>query len=33
VAAGICLLIAVVTVSYHSLRVAATDPVKSLRYE
>lgn len=33
VAAAVCLLIAVVTVSYHSLRVAMTDPVKSLRYE
>lgn len=33
VAAGVCLLIAVGTVSYHSLRVASTDPVKSLRYE
>jgi putative ABC transport system permease protein len=33
VASGVCLLIAVVTVSYHSLRVATTDPVKSLRYE
>ena len=33
VAATVCLLIAVVTVTYHSLRVATTDPVKSLRYE
>jgi ABC-type antimicrobial peptide transport system permease subunit len=33
VAAGVCLLIAVLTVTYHSLRVATTDPVKSLRYE
>ena len=33
VASGVCLLIAVVTVTYHSLRVATTDPVKSLRYE
>jgi putative ABC transport system permease protein len=33
VAAGVCLLIAVLTVSYHSLRVASSDPVKSLRYE
>lgn len=33
VASGVCLLISVITVSYHSLRVAATDPVKSLRYE
>jgi putative ABC transport system permease protein len=33
VASGVCLLIAVLTVSYHSLRVAATDPAKSLRYE
>jgi ABC-type antimicrobial peptide transport system permease subunit len=27
------LLIAVGTVSYHSIRVATTDPVNSLRYE
>jgi len=33
IAAAICLTIAVVTVSYHSLRVAATNPAKSLRYE
>jgi putative ABC transport system permease protein len=33
VAAAVCLLIAVVTVTYHSLRVATTDPVRSLRYE
>jgi putative ABC transport system permease protein len=33
IASAVCLLIAVVTVSYHSLRVASTDPVKSLRYE
>ena len=33
IASGVCLLISVGTVSYHSLRVAATDPVKSLRYE
>jgi putative ABC transport system permease protein len=33
VAAAICLMIAVVTVSYHSIRVAATNPAKSLRYE
>jgi putative ABC transport system permease protein len=33
VAAGVCLMIAVLTVTYHSLRVAITDPVKSLRYE
>ena len=33
VASAVCLLIAVITVSYHSLRVATTDPVKSLRYE
>jgi putative ABC transport system permease protein len=32
-ASGACLLIAIGTVSYHSIRVAATDPVKSLRYE
>jgi putative ABC transport system permease protein len=33
VAALVCLGIAVVTVSYHSIRVAATNPAKSLRYE
>jgi ABC-type antimicrobial peptide transport system permease subunit len=33
IAAGVCLMIAVLTVSYHSLRVASSDPVKSLRYE
>jgi putative ABC transport system permease protein len=33
VAAFVCLAIAVITVSYHSIRVAATDPAKSLRYE
>lgn len=33
VAASVCLLIAVLTVSYHSLRVASTNPAKSLRYE
>jgi putative ABC transport system permease protein len=33
IAAAVCLGIAVITVSYHSLRVAATDPAKSLRYE
>ncbi|MBT1705248.1 ABC transporter permease [Chryseosolibacter indicus] len=33
VAASVCLTIAVITVSYHSLRVASTNPAKSLRYE
>jgi putative ABC transport system permease protein len=32
-ASAVCLLIAVFTVSYHSIRVAATNPAKSLRYE
>jgi putative ABC transport system permease protein len=32
-ASAMCLGIAVFTVSYHSLKVAATDPAKSLRYE
>lgn len=31
--AMICLLISLITISYHSIRVAASDPVKSLRYE
>ncbi|HEY5747022.1 MAG TPA: ABC transporter permease [Chryseolinea sp.] len=29
----VCLVISLVTISYHSVRVAASDPVKSLRYE
>jgi putative ABC transport system permease protein len=33
VAAGVCLCVAVLTVTYHALRVATTEPVKSLRYE
>jgi putative ABC transport system permease protein len=33
VAAGMCLFIAMATVSYHSIRVAGHNPVKSLRYE
>jgi putative ABC transport system permease protein len=33
VAAAICLMVSLVTISYHSIRVAASDPVKSLRYE
>jgi putative ABC transport system permease protein len=33
VAAAICLMISLVTISYHSIKVAASDPVKSLRYE
>jgi putative ABC transport system permease protein len=33
VASGACLLIAVLTVSYHSIKVAASNPAKSLRYE
>ena len=33
VAALVCLVIAVVTVSYHSLRVASGNPSRSLRYE
>lgn len=32
-AAVICLAISLITISYHSIRVAASDPVKSLRYE
>lgn len=32
-AAGMCLLISLLTVSYHSARVALNDPVRSLRYE
>ena len=32
-AAAICFVIALVTISYHSIKVAASDPVKSLRYE
>ncbi|HTE32654.1 MAG TPA: ABC transporter permease [Chryseolinea sp.] len=32
-AAVICLVISLITISYHSIRVAASDPVKSLRYE
>jgi len=28
-----CLLISLLTISYHSIKVAASDPVKSLRYE
>ena len=31
--AAICLVISLATISYHSIRVAASDPVKSLRYE
>lgn len=33
VASFICLAISMITISYHSLKVAANDPVKSLRYE
>lgn len=33
VASALCLIIAVGTVSYHSIRVASTEPAKSLRYE
>jgi putative ABC transport system permease protein len=33
IAAAVCLCVAVLTVTYHSLKVATTDPVKSLRYE
>jgi len=33
IAAAVCFLVAMVTISYHSIRVAASDPVKSLRYE
>jgi putative ABC transport system permease protein len=33
VAALICLAISLLTISYHSLKVATSDPVKSLRYE
>ncbi|MEO7989908.1 MAG: ABC transporter permease [Chryseolinea sp.] len=29
----ICLMVSMLTIAYHSLRVATTDPVKSLRYE
>lgn len=32
-AAVVCLVISLVTISYHSVKVAASDPVKSLRYE
>ncbi|HEY9045457.1 MAG TPA: ABC transporter permease [Ohtaekwangia sp.] len=32
-AAVICLLISMFTISYHSIKVAATNPIKSLRYE
>ncbi|MBA4054767.1 MAG: hypothetical protein C0490_08655, partial [Marivirga sp.] len=32
-AAIICLAISLLTISYHSIKVAASDPVKSLRYE
>ncbi|MBL0739739.1 ABC transporter permease [Chryseolinea lacunae] len=32
-AAIICLAISLITISYHSFKVAANDPVKSLRYE
>ena len=32
-AGGLALFIAMATVSYHAIRAAATDPVKSLRYE
>jgi len=33
VASFICLAISLITISYHSVKVAASDPVKSLRYE
>lgn len=33
VASFICLAISMLTIAYHSLKVAANDPVKSLRYE
>jgi putative ABC transport system permease protein len=33
IAALICLAISMLTISYHSLKVAANNPVKSLRYE
>jgi putative ABC transport system permease protein len=33
IASVVCLMIAILTVTYHSLRVAVNDPVKSLRYE
>jgi putative ABC transport system permease protein len=29
----VCLLISMFTISYHALKVASSDPVKSLRYE
>jgi putative ABC transport system permease protein len=32
-ASFVCLAISLITISYHSVKVAATDPVKSLRYE
>lgn len=32
-AALICLMVSLITIAYHSIRVAASDPVKSLRYE
>ncbi len=32
-AALICMMVSLITIAYHSIRVAASDPVKSLRYE
>jgi ABC-type antimicrobial peptide transport system permease subunit len=32
-AAVICMMVSLITIAYHSIKVAASDPVKSLRYE
>ena len=32
-AAVTCMIISLATISYHSIKVASSDPVKSLRYE
>ena len=32
-AALICMMVSLITIAYHSIKVAASDPVKSLRYE
>jgi len=32
-AAMICMMVSLITIAYHSIKVAASDPVKSLRYE
>jgi ABC-type antimicrobial peptide transport system permease subunit len=33
IAAVICMMVSLITIAYHSIKVAASDPVKSLRYE